>query len=187
MVQFNAAVVRELKTAVLARAAAILDGGEYEATNEAVLEAKATLTGLSTAAEFWQLIETENMESRQKEQNYVYYIVYSIRPDIWDGITAKYLADVVGKVPDTKTQQKVASMFKELQEDTKREQVRSDAQFELELRAQEAALTAAVKGNAATQQAALKSGDPAQIASAVTTAGDTDFVAALRAAAGVNK
>jgi hypothetical protein len=236
LVQFNAQIARELKTAVLARAAAILDRGEFDATNDAVLEAKVTLTGLSTAAEFWQLVETENLETRQKEQNYVYYIVYTIRPDIWDGITAKYLLDVVGKIPDSKTQQKAASMLNELKEDTKREQERSDAEFQLELAAREKAidaqLAADVKAqdaqiardertdrtaertqiaqinqqtaqnrnqaqtaqtqivassveNSATQQAALRSGDPVQIAAATTTTDDTDYVAALRTAAGV--
>jgi hypothetical protein len=225
MVQFNAQIARELKSAVLTRAAAILDQGEIDATNDAVLEAKVTLTGLSTAAEFWQLAETENLETHLKEQNYIYYIVYTIRPDIWDSITAKYLLDVVGKIPDSKTQQKAASMLNEIKEDTKREQERSDAEFQQELAAREKALDAQIARDertdrtaervqiaqinqqtaqnrnqaqtertrivadsaesTATQQAALRSGDPVQIAAVTTTLDDRDYVAALRAAAGV--
>jgi hypothetical protein len=155
LVQFNADIARELKTTVLTEAGAGLDGGEFGAINDSVLKTKVTLTGLSKAAEFWQLVETENLETHQKEQNYMFYIVYTIRPDIWDAQVAKFLLDVVGKIPDNKTQQKLASMFDEIKEDTKREQARSDAQFQQELAAREKALEAQLAADVKAQDAQI--------------------------------
>jgi hypothetical protein len=188
-VTYAARVANQLKQAVLTRAGVSLQGDEFETVNNAVTEAKVTLTGLEQAADFWQLIETEDTRTGQKQQRYVYYIMYSIEGRIWDAIVAKYLQEVVGKIPDTKGQQIIGEMFAELKEDTKREQAMSEEQFKAQLQAQRDAAdrahqlelaktnqqtavqlkeqqTAQVQAaaNSQAQQAAYRSGDPVQAA-----------------------
>jgi hypothetical protein len=184
-VQFAVNLARELKTNVLAEAANALDPdtGEFDVVNVATTRTKVTLTGWNRAADFWQEIETVNPATNEKSRVFQYYIVYTTSADIWDKLVAKYLLDVVGQLPEKKTQQTMAKLLNELQNDTRKEEARSDAQFRAELEAQQLALKTVT--NAVDRQAALKTGDPAKIAAAATTPDDGDYLAALALAAGV--
>jgi hypothetical protein len=81
-------------------------------------------------------------------------------------------------LPDKKTQQTISAMFKEIDEATKNEKPKTEAEFKAELAAQQQALKSGGM-TPAGQRAAYKSGDSAQAAAASTTPGDTDYVAAL--------
>jgi septum formation inhibitor MinC len=118
--------------------------------------------------------------------------------------------DIVGRLPEKKTQQAIAEMFEELKADTRREEEITEAELQAMLAAQkqavenqqqlamaqtpggvvaaraagEAAQTQAIE-KARTLRAAIRSGDPVAIAAATVSAGDYDAVAALAAAAGL--
>jgi hypothetical protein len=66
----------------------------------------------------------------------VYYVVYACDSAVWDQVVAKYLRDIIGKVPDTKTQQTIAGMFNDINAEVKYEREKSDAQFSAEVAAQ---------------------------------------------------
>jgi hypothetical protein len=202
-VQFAAQLANELKRDVLTEMGASLnDAGEFEAVNNAATRTKLTIAGYQRASDFWQEVETKNLETGEEERSYIYYIVYDFAPQVWDQVVAKYLLDVVGQVPDTKAKQKIGSMLNELKADTQsakdREEEVSDREWLAEQQARQKAAdaiiaknkakeaganAAAAQANAAAIQAAYKSGASEQAAASVA-AEDTDWVSALSAASG---
>jgi hypothetical protein len=88
------------------------------------------------------------------------------------------LFDVVGILPEKKTQQTMAGLFKEIDEATKIETPKSAQEFNAELAAQQSALKAGGM-SPSDQRAAYKSGDPVQAAAASTTPADANYIAAL--------
>jgi septum formation inhibitor MinC len=211
-VLFAAQLAQELRTKVLTRAGVAsdseIDDGEYATVRNAALEAKVTLAGFRKVTEFWQQQEVTGADGR-KQVRYAVYIIYAFTADVWDTLVAKYLMDIVGQIPEKKTQQAVAEMFEEFKADTRREEEKTEAQWLAEIDAQKQAaenqqqlamaqtpggiVAAGAAGAVAQTQAveeartlrtAIRSGDPVAIAAATIGTGDFDFVAALAAAAG---
>jgi hypothetical protein len=214
-VLFAAQLAQELRTKVLTRAGVAsdseIDDGEYAAVRNAALEAKVTVAGFRQVTDFWQQQEVTGTNGRKQVQ-YAAYIIYACPPDVWDKLVATYLMDIVGRLPEKKTQQAVAGMFEEFKEDTRREEEKTEAQWLAEIEAQkqaaenqqrlamaqtpggivaagavgEVAQTQAVE-EARTLRAAIRSGDPVAIATAAigTRKEDISAVAALAAAAGL--
>jgi hypothetical protein len=181
-VQYAARLANQLKQSVLTRAAISLGSdGEFDPVQDAATRAMVNVAGQERLTDFWQLIETDEGNGK-KSRAYVYYVVYACDSAVWDQVVAKYLYDIVGQLPDKKTQQTISGMFNEINAEIKYEREKSDAQFQAEVAAQQRALTQAPQSVAA-QREAYRSGDPAKIAAASTTAADTDYVAALALAA----
>ncbi|MDR1389571.1 MAG: hypothetical protein LBJ31_06290, partial [Treponema sp.] len=177
-VQYAARLANQLKQSVLTRAGISLGSdGEFEAVQDAATKAQVSVTGQERLTDFWQLREVDDGNGK-KTKVYMYYVVYACDSAVWDQTVAKYLRDIIGQVPDTKAQQTIASMFKEIDEETKYEKEKSEAQFRAEVAAQQQALKEGSKSVAA-QREAYRSGDPVKIAAASTSPADTDHVAAL--------
>jgi septum formation inhibitor MinC len=212
-VLFAAQLAQELRTTALIRAGVAadseIDDGEYTAIRNAALEAKVTLAGFRQVTDFWQQQEVTDDNGR-KQVRYAAYIIYACPPDVWDKLVATYLMDIVGRLPEKKTQQVVAGMFEELKADTRREEEKTEAQWQAEIEAQRQAVenqqrlamaqtpggvvAARAVGDAAQTQAieeartlrtAIRSGNPVAIAAAAVGASDFDAVAAPAAAAGL--
>jgi hypothetical protein len=185
-VQYAARIANQLKQSVLTKAAISLgSGGEFDVVNDAATKTMVSIAGQERVTEFWQKIETTD-DNGQRKIVYNYYVVYACEPSVWDSLVAKYLFDITGQLQDTKTQKVIAGMFKEIDEETKYERAKSEAQFKAETTAQQTALTAANKTGGMSKQeqaAAYKSGDKTKIAAASVTTADTDYVAALAALA----
>jgi hypothetical protein len=208
-VLFAAQLAQELRTKVLNRAGVAsdseIDDGEYAAVRNAALEAKVTVAGFRQVTDFWQQQEVTDADGR-KQVRYAAYIVYACAPDVWDKLVAKYLMDIVGGLPEKKTQQAVAGMFEEFKADTRREEEKTEAQWLAEIEAQKQAaenqqqlamaqtpaaiVGATVAGEVAQTQAiedartlrvAIRSDNPVAIAAATIAASDFDAVAALAA------
>jgi hypothetical protein len=211
---FAQQAAQELKQYVCTAAASRLDEAQMDIVEEITTATKITMTGTRRVADFWQLVESENPESRSKSREYIYYIVWSMDDAVWGQIVRKYVNDVIGQVPDRAVQTQVANAFAEIDAAAKREDQRSDAAFrqQLELQAQAAhdaqdramaginAQTAAaqsataaaadvartqVRADARARAAAYRSGNPAVAAAASTTAADFDWISALTTAADV--
>jgi hypothetical protein len=181
-VQYAARLANQLKQTVLTRAAISLGSdGEFDTVQDAATKALVSVAGQERLTDFWQQIETDEGNGR-KTRAYVYYVVYACDSAVWDQVVAKYLYDIVGQLPDKKTQQTISGMFDEINAEVKYEREKSDAQFQAEVAAQQRAAAQAPQPVAA-QREAYRSGDPAKIAAASTTAADTDYVAALALAA----
>jgi hypothetical protein len=177
-VQYAARLANQLKQSVLTRAGISLGSdGEFAAVQDAATQAKVEIAGQERLTDFWQLREVDGGNGR-KTQVYVYYVVYACDSAVWDQVVAKYLRDIIGQVPDTKTQQTIAGMFNEINAEVKYEREKSEAQLTAEVTAQQQALRQGPQ-TVAAQREAYRSGDPARIAAASTTAADTDHVAAL--------
>jgi len=182
-VQYASRLANQLRQAVLARAGISLGSdGEFDVVNNAVTQAQVTMAGQERVTDFWQLVETTGADGR-KSRMYNFWVVYACDSAVWDQLTAKYIYDVVGKLPDTKTQQTIAGMFNEINADTKFEREKSEAQFKMELAAQQKALQEPPK-TASEIRIAFQSNDPLVRAAAGTTAADSDYIAALLAIAG---
>ena len=182
-VQFSASLARELKQTTIAKIGnSLQNNDEYAAVNNAAVKSHVTFSGWERVADHWILTETTNDNGR-KTTVYDYYVLYACDPGVWSQMVAKYLYEVVGNTQDKKAQQAIASMFAEIDAETKREQAKSDIEFAAEIRAQQQAVQKPL--SPAEQLAAYRSGDPAKIAAASVTKDDTDYIAALAALAGI--
>ena len=182
-VQYAARLASQLRQAVLARAAISLGSdGEFDVVNNAATQTQVNIAGQERMTDFWQLVETTGADGR-KTRTYNFWVVYASDSAIWDQLAAKYIFDIVGKLPDTRTQQTIAGMFNDINAEIKYERERSEAQFNAELAARRQALREPPKSSAEIR-AAYQSNDPVRTAAAGTTAADTDYIAALAALAG---
>jgi hypothetical protein len=209
---FATKLAMELRTTFFYEAGGSNSGitdGELATAMNAAINAKVTVAGFQRVAEFWQQQEVTGADGR-KQNRYVAYIFYACPPDVWDQIVAKYLFDIVGRLPDNKSQQAIAGMFEDFKADSRREDEKSEAQWRAEVEAQKQAaenqhqlamaqtpggvVAAQSAGQSAqtktvedarTLRAAIRSGNPVAIAAAAVTAADYDAVAALAAAAGL--
>jgi hypothetical protein len=181
-VQYAARLANQLKQHVLTRAGISLgNDGEFDAVNDAATKTMVALAGQERLTDFWQKVETTGDNGR-KMVVYNYYVVYACDESIWDQLVAKYLLDVSGQLPEKKTQQTIAAMFKEIDAATKNEKPQSEAQFKQEITARQDALESGGM-SAAAQREAYRSGDPVKAAAASTTNADKDYIAALSALA----
>ena len=183
-VQYAANLANQLRQAVLTRAAISLDSaGEFDVVNNAATQAQVNIAGQERMTDFWQLVETTGQDGRTTRV-YQYYVVYSSDAAVWNQLVAKYLHDVVGVLPDSRTQQTMAGMFNEINAEIQRE--RTEAQFNAELAARQQALREPPR-TSSELYIAFQSSDPAQQAAAATTPADADYVAALAALAGASE
>jgi hypothetical protein len=200
---FAAKTANELKQYVVTGAGSVLDGGELDIVEEITTATKVIIAGNENVADFWQLVETEDTATRQKTQEYLYYIVYSMPEDTWKALVRKYTNDIIGKLPDRAVQTKVAQAFGDIDAAASRETEMTEAQFIVQVEAQRLAAERAyeleqarISGRTAvgvaantpaaqTKQEIYVSGDPAKIAAASVTAADVDWIQALSTAASV--
>ncbi|GHV94578.1 hypothetical protein AGMMS50293_08980 [Spirochaetia bacterium] len=182
-VQYAARLANELKQKVLSRAAITLQSDDqFAAAQDAATETKVDIAGQQRLTDFWQQYEITNSQGRTTRY-YMYYVVYSCDNDVWDKLVAKYLFDIVDKVPQQEAKQKIAGMFAEIAADSKNEKEKSEQVFREEVQAQLKALQTPM--SASEQRAAYRSGDSAKIAAASVTKADTDYISALAALAGI--
>jgi hypothetical protein len=207
---FAAKIANELKQYVVTAAAQTLDQGQADVVEEITTATKVNTSGLGVVCDFWQLVENTDPTNNMKTRNYVYYIVYRCPQNTWNQLVAKYLLDVVGKLPDRRSQENMAGALQEITQKSVTEEQRTQAQFQqdLDLRAQ-AAQDAQARDMARINQqtlqsqnaaelakvqaqedskarwAAYRSGDATTAAVASTTAGDAPWLDALKVAAGV--
>jgi hypothetical protein len=182
-VQYAARLATQLKQAVTTKAAITLGSDDqFTVVNDAATKTTVSIAGQERLADFWQQLETTNSDGR-KTRVYQYYVVYACDPDVWSKLVAKYLLDVTGNIADQRAKQTIASMFNEIDEETRHERERSEAEFAAEIRAQQEALRSPVPPTA--RRNAYRSGDPVKIAAAGVTKEDTDYIAALAAIAGI--
>jgi hypothetical protein len=182
-VQFSASLARELKQTTIAKIGNTLQSSdEFSVMNDAAVKAHVTFSGWERVIDHWVLTETIGNDGK-KTAVYDYYVLYACDPGVWSQMVAKYLVEVTGNLQDKKAQQTIASLFAEIDAETKREQAKSDIEFAAEIRAQQQAIQKPL--SQAEQFAAYRSGDPAKIAAASVTKDDTDYIAALAALAGI--
>ena len=181
-VQYAARLANQLKQSVLTRAGISLGSdGEFDVVNDAATKTLVTLAGQERLTDFWQKVELTDSSGR-KRTAYNYYVVYACDEAIWDQLVAKYIYDVVGQLPEKKTQQTIRGLFQEIDAETKAEKPVNEAQFKLEITARQNALESGGMSGA-DQRAAYRSGDPVQAAAASTTPADKDYITALAALA----
>ncbi|GHV57872.1 hypothetical protein AGMMS49579_24380 [Spirochaetia bacterium] len=182
-VQYAARLANQLKQSVINKAAITLGSDDqFSVVNDVATKTTVTIAGQERLTDFWQLRETVDKNGKTTTV-YDYYVVYACDPDVWSKLVAKYMFDLTDKIPDQRAKAAIAGMFAEIDAETRYEKEKSEAQFATEIRAQQAALVTPIAP--AAQRAAYRSGDPAKIAAAGTTAADTDYIAALAALAGI--
>ena len=182
-VQYAARLASQLKQAVLVRAAiSLASDGEFDVVNNAATQTQVNIAGQERLTDFWQLVESTGADGR-RTRTYNFWVVYASDSAVWDQLVAKYIYDIVGRLPDTRTQQTIAGMFNDINAEIKYERERSEAQFNAELAARQQALTEPPKTSAEIRTA-YRSNDPVRTAAASTTSADQDYVAALSALSG---
>ncbi|GHV80830.1 hypothetical protein AGMMS49944_26210 [Spirochaetia bacterium] len=207
---FAAKTANELKQYVVTGAGSVLDDGELDIVEEIATATKITIMGNDPVADFWQLVETEDLTTRQKTQEYLWYIVYSMPDATWKALVRKYTNDIIGQLPNRAVQTKVAQAFSDIEAAATREREQAEAEFKAQIAAQEQKAKAdervrlaeinqqtvansqsertartEIEANASAQRAALRSGDPAKVAAASVRSGDIDWISALGTAAKV--
>jgi urease beta subunit len=197
---FAQRIAFELKQYVVAATANRLDQGQQDIVEEITTVTKINITGNERVADFWHLVETEDPSSGMKIREYVCYVVWSMRDDIWQQLVRKYVNDIIGKIPDRAVQVQVANAFDEINAASQREDQMGEAEFKqrIDLQYQAAkdaqelklAVNASSADVAKTQleeasrarRAAYRSGNPDVAAAASTTADDIDWISALSTA-----
>ena len=207
---FAQKTAQSLKQYVDTAAASRLNQAQQDVIDNITSVTQVTMTGVRREADFWQLVESENPGTRAKSREYVYYIVWSMDEAVWTQVVRKYVNDVIGKISDSAVQIQMANAYADIDAMAKREEQRSDAEFQrqIELQSQAArdaqeramaginAQTAAnqaasevaqaqVRADARARAAAYRSGDHAVAAAASTTAADFDWISALSTAGNV--
>jgi len=200
---FNQQIASELKTYVVTGAGSNLDQAQMDIVESITAATKVTVTGNRNVTEFWQLVETTDDSSGAKSREYLYYIVWSMEPSIWDQLVRKYVNDVIGKLPDRQVQINVANAFNDIAAASNREMELSDRDFQqmvnertqaakndqeremAKIRTGAQVDVAQARADAAAKYAAYRSGDPTVAAIASTTAADIDWISALSTAAKV--
>lgn len=141
------------------------DVGQLEAVYVAASETKADMTGLREESGFFQKVRTTKAGTKEQNEQYIYYTVFSMDKGTWDNLCKKYLMDVMGGADlTTETQKKVGALFSEMKADADKKdsakQAEEEALFKVQMarleaeRAKANADTAA--SNAETAKAALK-------------------------------
>jgi hypothetical protein len=130
---FAAKTANELKQYVVTGAGAVLDDGELDIVEEIATATKITITGNSPVADFWQLVEIEDLATKQKSQEYLYYTVYSMDEATWKALVRKYTNDIIGQLPDRAVQTKVAGAFADIDAAAARETAMTEAQFKAQI------------------------------------------------------
>ncbi|WP_010256183.1 hypothetical protein [Treponema primitia] len=207
---FAAKTANELKQYVITGAGSTLDEGELDIVEEITTAAKLTITGNEPVADFWQLVETEDVNTHQKSQEYLYYIVYTMSDSTWKALVRKYTNDIIGQLPNRAVQTNVARAFGDIDAVASREQEMTEAQFKAQIAAAEQSaktnerirlaeinqqtaannqaeetIRAEAAANANAQRAALRSGDPVRVYAASVTPADVDWITALSTASNV--
>jgi hypothetical protein len=205
---FAQQVANELKRYVVTAAGQNFNEGQMDIVEQITSSTKVTMTGAQKVADFWQQIEKE--DNGVKSRTYVWYTVYAFPGNTWSQLTRKYVNDVIGQIPDRPVQAQIAQAFGEIDASAKRNNERSDAEFNqmLALQRQAAedkqkqdmarinqqtalgtaaaeAAKAQAEAEAKARFAAYKYGDPAVAAAASVTANDIDWISALGTAASV--
>jgi len=208
---FNQQIATELKNYVSTGAGSRLEREQMDIVEKTTTATEVTVTGNRNVAEFWQLVETTDDRSGARSREYLYYIVWSMEPNIWDQLVRYYVNKVIGDIPDSQVKRDLANAFNDIAAASRRETELSDRDFQLmvdeRLKAAEyaqerdlarirsgtqvnvaqadaAARAAEAESNA--RYAAYRSGNPTVAAIASTTAGDIDWIKALSTAAKVN-
>ncbi|GHT90813.1 hypothetical protein FACS1894140_0100 [Spirochaetia bacterium] len=207
---FAAKTANELKQYVITGAGQDLNDRELDIVEEIATATKITITGNESVADFWQLVETEDLTTHQKTQEYLWYIVYSMPDATWKALVRKYTNDIIGQLPDRAVQTKVAQAFSDIEAEATREREQTEAEFKAQNAAQlqkaradarlaearvnqqtvanaqaQATERAEITASASAQRAALRSGKPEEVAVASTSSGDIDWISALGTAAKV--
>jgi len=178
-VQYVARLGSQLRQSVLSRAAVTLGSdGEFEMVNNAATQTNVSIAGQERLTDFWQLIETTGDNGR-RIRTYQFWVVYASDSGVWDQLVAKYIYDIVGKLPNTRAQQTIAGMFNDINAEIKYERERTEAELNAEIAARQQALRQPM--STSEVRIAFQSNDPAVRAAVSTTQADTDFVAALAA------
>jgi hypothetical protein len=200
----------ELKQLVVTAAAQVLERGMMQTVEDITTATKLEISGLGTVCDFWQYVETTDPTYNMKTREYAYYIVYRIPQRNWSAMVEKYLIDVIGKLPDSTARMNMANAVADVARKTNVEEQRDEAEFkqELELRDQAAknaqaqdmarinqqtvqsqnaadVARAQVQADADARYAAYRSGNATSAAIAATTAGDADWLDAVKFAADV--
>ena len=141
------------------------DIGQLEAVYVAASETKADMTGLREESGFFQKVRTTKAGTKEQNEQYIYYTVFSMDKGTWDNLCKKYLMDVMGGADlTTETQKKVGALFSEMKEDADKKDAAKQAEEEALYKAQMARLEAerakanadAAASNAETAKTALK-------------------------------
>lgn len=141
------------------------DVGQLEAVYVAASETKADMTGLREESGFFQKVRTTKAGTKEQNEQYIYYTVFSMDKGTWDNLCKKYLMDVMGGADlTTETQKKVGALFSEMKADADKKDSAKQAEEEALYKAQMARLEVerakanadAAASNAETAKAALK-------------------------------
>lgn len=139
------------------------DVNQLEAVYLAASETKADMSGLREERGFWQKVRRTTADTKEREEYYVYYTVYSMSQEAWDALCKKYLMDVMGGANlETETQKKIGALFSEMKEDADKKELKK-AQEEAALYREQIARLEAESARYKESQAAEK--DPAKQAS----------------------
>ncbi len=115
--QFVYALAAELRQTVAAELGAGLDDRTGEA--EAVWIAAAAInniqiSGAREESSHWVKMRTKNPETGKVQEEYTYYILYSMPKDAWEEYVRSYILSLLPKIEGEETRQKIGALYSKI-------------------------------------------------------------------------
>jgi len=117
----NVGIARELTAAVDARFNGALSKNEKSQKTLVASVAKAKFTGFEKVTDTWVLNRTVDNRKKNFTDEYSVVMVYAIDQELFEKIAQKYIADLIGELPDSADMKKAEGMADELAKELAKE------------------------------------------------------------------
>ena len=108
-------IARQLNVSALDSFDRVIDNREQAQETLGGTASEARFTGFERVAETWFFrLKTDHTKKDKTVEEYTYYCLYVIDPDIFQPQCDKYLADIIGKIVKSENQQEANKIRKEL-------------------------------------------------------------------------
>ena len=108
-------IAQQLNTSALDSFDRVIDNREQAQETIGGIASEAKFTGFERIAETWFFrLKTDHTRKDKATEEYSYYCLYVIAPDVFQPQCDKYLSDVIGKIVKSENQQEAEKIRKEL-------------------------------------------------------------------------
>lgn len=108
-------IAQQLNTKALATFDQVIDDKEQAQETINATASKATFTGFERVAETWVYrIKTDHTKDDKTTDEYTYYCLFVVDPEVYQAQLEKYLGDIIGKVVKSENMQEASNLRKQL-------------------------------------------------------------------------
>jgi hypothetical protein len=113
LTQLAAILSTEIRTNINMETATSLSNDQQTTTQDILMTAKFSVSGMRQVTTFWQQVETENSAGRRTRQ-YIYYVVYATGRANWNGLVKAYMNSVLSELMKDPSNRQLATTLARL-------------------------------------------------------------------------